>query len=119
MSAAQRSFDVILSTIPKTHNLNPYLQLLKRDGTYVVLGAIEPITDPVAGGVLASRRVNISGSMIGGIPETQELLDFCAEHGIASDVQVIGADGINAAYEHVASGDPGFRYVIDASTIGA
>ncbi|HEY3736075.1 MAG TPA: NAD(P)-dependent alcohol dehydrogenase [Jatrophihabitans sp.] len=119
MSAAQRTFDVILSTIPSTHDMNPYLRLLKRDGTYVVLGAIEPITDPVVGGLLAGRRVNIGGSMIGGIPETQEVLDFCAEHGIASDVQVIGVDGINAAYDHIASGDPGFRYVIDMSTIGA
>lgn len=117
MSAAQRRFDVILSTIPVSHDLNPYLKLLKRDGTYVVLGAIEPLTTPVVGGVLASRRVNISGSMIGGIPETQGVLDFCADKGIACDVQVIGVAGINAAYDQLAAGDPGYRFVIDLATL--
>lgn len=117
MAAAARSFDLILSTIPKTHDLNPYLGLLKRDGSYVLLGAIEPLTTPVHGGLLIGRRVNISGSVIGGLPETQEVLDFCAEHHISADVQVIGVDGINAAYDHLATGDPGFRYVIDMSTL--
>ena len=97
----------ILSTIPTTHDLMPYLRLLKRDGSYVVLGAIEPMREPIHGGLLAGNRVNVTGSMIGGIPETQEVLDFCAEHGIASDVQVIGVDGINAAYDDLAAGDPG------------
>lgn len=117
MRAADSSFDVILSTIPSSHDLNPYLHLLKRDGAYVILGAIEPITAPLAGGLVAGRRVNVAGSMIGGIPETQQVLDFCAEHGIASDVQVIGVDGINAAYDQLAAGDPGYRFVIDLSTL--
>ena len=112
-----RSLDVILSTIPSTHDLGPYLGLLKRDGSYVVLGAIEPLTTPIHGGVLAGRRVSITGSMIGGIPETQEVLDFCAEHGIASDIQIIGVDGINDAYDQLAGGDPGYRFVIDMSTL--
>jgi uncharacterized zinc-type alcohol dehydrogenase-like protein len=117
MAGAARSLDVILSTIPTSHDLAPYLQLLRRDGSYVILGAIEPLREPIHGGLLARSRVNVTGSFIGGIPETQEVLDFCAEHGIASDVQVIGVDGINDAYEHLASGDPGFRYVIDMSTL--
>jgi uncharacterized zinc-type alcohol dehydrogenase-like protein len=119
MKAAARSLDVILSTIPTSHDLNPYLQLLRRDGSYVILGAIEPLREPISGGLLARARVNVTGSLIGGLPETQEVLDFCAEHGIAADVQVIGVDGINGAYEHLASGDPGFRYVIDMSTLAS
>ena len=118
MRAAGRSLDLILSTIPSSHDLMPYLRLLKRDGAYVILGAIEPLTEPIHGGVLAANRVSVTGSMIGGLPETQEVLDFCAEHGIASDIQIIGVDGINAAYEQLTAGDPGYRYVIDMSTIG-
>ena len=115
--AAGRSLDLILSTIPTSHDLGPYLGLLKRDGSYVVLGAIEPLTTPIHGGILAARRINVTGSMIGGMPETQEVLDFCAEHGIASDIQLIGVDGINDAYDQLAAGDPGYRYVIDMSTL--
>lgn len=117
MRAASRSLDVILSTIPSSHDLMPYLQLLKRDGSYVVLGAIEPLREPINGGLLAGNRISVTGSMIGGIPETQEVLDFCAEHGIAADVQVIPAERINAAYDELAAGDPGYRYVIDVSTM--
>ncbi len=117
LKAAHRSLDIILSTIPSSHDLMPYLRLLKRDGAYVVLGAIEPLREPVNGGLLAGNRISVTGSMIGGMPETQEVLDFCAEHGIASDVQVIGVGGINAAYDELASGDPGYRYVIDMSTL--
>lgn len=117
LRAAARSLDLILSTIPTSHDLNPYLQLLKRDGAYVILGAIEPLREPIHGGLLVRSRVNITGSLIGGIPETQEVLDFCAENGIAADIQVIGVDGINAAYDQLAAGDPGYRYVIDLSTL--
>lgn len=112
-----RSLDLILSTIPTSHDLDPYLGLLRRDGVYVVLGAIEPITEPVHGGRLTARRLSISGSMIGGIPETQQVLDFCAAHGIASDVEVIGVDSINGAYDRLTTGDPGFRFVVDMSTL--
>jgi uncharacterized zinc-type alcohol dehydrogenase-like protein len=116
---AARSLDVILSTIPSSHDVMPYLQLLKRDGSYVVLGAMEPLREPINGGLLAGNRINVTGSMIGGIPETQEVLNFCAEHGLACDIQIIGADGINAAYDDLAAGDPGFRYVIDMGTLTA
>jgi uncharacterized zinc-type alcohol dehydrogenase-like protein len=115
--AADRTLDVILSTIPTSHDLGPYLGLLKRDGSYVVLGAIEPLTTPIHGGMLAGRRINITGSMIGGIRQTQDVLDFCAAHNIASDIQVIGVEGINDAYDQLAGGDPGYRYVIDMSTL--
>jgi alcohol dehydrogenase (NADP+) len=119
MAQAARSLDLIVSTIPSSHDLMPYLMLLSRDGAYVVLGALEPLREPIHGGLLAGNRISVTGSMIGGLPETQEVLQFCAEHGIASDVQVIGVDGINDAYAHLSSGDPAFRYVIDMSTLGA
>jgi len=115
LKAAARSLDLILSTIPSSHDLMPYLQLLKRDGAYVVLGAVEPLRDPINGGLLIGNRISVTGSLIGGLPETQEVLDFCA----ASDVQVIGVDGINSAYDELAAGDPGFRYVIDMGTLSA
>jgi uncharacterized zinc-type alcohol dehydrogenase-like protein len=117
MKAATGSLDLVLSTIPSSHDQNPYLRLLRRDGALVLVGAIEPLREPLDGGLLARTRVSVTGSLIGGIPETQEVLDFCAEHGIAADVQVIGVDGINAAYERLVAGDPGFRFVIDLSTL--
>lgn len=117
MAAAADSLELILSTVPRTHDINPYLELLARDGTYVILGAMEPITTPVIGSRLAVKRVNIGGSLIAGIPETQELLDLCATHGITADVKVISMQEVNRAHDHIASGDPAFRYVIDLSTI--
>jgi uncharacterized zinc-type alcohol dehydrogenase-like protein len=115
--AGAESFEVVLSTIPVSHDLNPYLQLLRLDGAYVILGAIEPLREPINGGLLARRRLSVTGSMIGGMPETQEVLDFCAEHAIASDIALIGADRINDAYDRLAAGDPGYRFVIDVSTL--
>jgi uncharacterized zinc-type alcohol dehydrogenase-like protein len=112
------SLDLILSTIPKDHDLTPYLRLLALDGVYVVLGAIEPLTQPFHGGFLIANRLSIAGSNVGGVPETQELLDFCAQHGIGADVQVIGVDRVNDAYAELQSGDPGYRYVIDMATLG-
>jgi len=117
MRRAGRSLDVILSTVPSDHDVMPYLRLLKRDGAYVVLGAMEPLTSPVNGGLLAGNRVSLTGSSIGGIPETQDVLDFCAENGIGADIQIVGVDGINEAYDQLASGDPGYRFVIDMATL--
>jgi uncharacterized zinc-type alcohol dehydrogenase-like protein len=116
LRSAYRSLDVVLSTIPTAHDVMPYLRLLKRDGAYVILGALEPLPQ-IHGGLLAANRVSVTGSMIGGLPETQELLDFCAEHGVTADIEVVGVDGINDAYAQIEAGDPGFRYVIDISTI--
>jgi alcohol dehydrogenase (NADP+) len=117
LAAAAHSLDLILSTIPTSHDVNPYLKLLKQDGSYVVLGALERLSEPVHGGMLARLRVNLTGSMIGGIPETQEVLDFCAEHAIAPDLQVIDMAAVNDAYDRLAVGDPGYRYVIDMNTL--
>lgn len=116
MSALSRGLDVVLSTVPRDHDLEPYLRLLRRDGSYVLLGAVEPLTHPVHGGLLM-RRVNVTGSSIGGIAETQELLDLCAQEGIAAEVKVIPVAEVNAAYDAVAAGEPDYRYVIDLSTL--
>ncbi len=110
------SFDFILSTVPQTHDLNPFLPLLKRNGSLVVVGALEPLK-PVNNMVVAGHRLTVAGSLIGSIAETQEVLDFCAEHGIGPDVQVIPMDEINDAYKKVIKGEVRFRYVIDMASL--
>jgi uncharacterized zinc-type alcohol dehydrogenase-like protein len=117
--AAAGSLDLVLSTIPSSHDLNPYLNLLRRDGTYVIVGALEMLREPLSGGALVGRRLSVAGSLIGGLAETQEVLDFCAEHGISSDIALITVDEINDAYDRLAAGDPGYRFVIDMGTLQA
>jgi alcohol dehydrogenase (NADP+) len=110
------SFDVILNTVSANLDLGQYLSLLKIDGTLVELGAPEhPLEVPFF--PLAAGRRSIAGSMIGGIPETQEMLDFCAEHDVAPEIEVIEASYVNEAYERVLASDVRYRFVIDASTI--
>ena len=110
------SFDFILSTIPEKHDLNPFTPLLKRDGKIVVVGALEPMA-PLNNMQVAFQRLTVAGSLIGSIAETQEVLDFCAEHGISPDIQMIGIEEINHAYKKVEKGDVRFRYVIDMATL--
>jgi uncharacterized zinc-type alcohol dehydrogenase-like protein len=119
MLASEGTFDLIIDTIPFSHDLNPYVKQLKVDGTLVVVGALIPITEPIIGGLLTGKRRRIAGSNIGGVPETQEMLDFAGKHNIVADVEFIRADYVNEAYERVVKGDVTFRFVIDASTIGA
>lgn len=114
---ARESLDLIIDTIPVAHPLDPYVKLLRLDGALVIVGAIEPITDGVDARLLLARRRSVTGSPIGGLPETQELLDFCAEHGIAADIETIPAARINAAYDEIAAGRIDFRYVIDMATL--
>jgi uncharacterized zinc-type alcohol dehydrogenase-like protein len=110
------SFDFILDTVSAVHDLNAYLELLKRDGTLTLVGAPET---PVPVGVfsLLFRRRQLAGSIIGGIRETQEMLDFCAEHGITADVEVIPIQKINEAYDRLAKGDVKYRFVIDMASL--
>lgn len=110
------TFDLILNTVSADLDLDAYLGLLKTGGTMVQLGAPENALS-VSPGSLYRRRRSFAGSMIGGIPETQEMLDFCAEHGIASEIELIPADRINEAYERVLASDVRYRFVIDTSTI--
>jgi uncharacterized zinc-type alcohol dehydrogenase-like protein len=110
------TFDLIIHTVSARVDFNSYLRLLKVDGSLVNVGApAEPLSVDVF--PLLLGRFSISGSAIGGIAETQEMLDFCAEHGIASDVEIIAADQINEAYERVLASDVRYRFVIDTETM--
>lgn len=113
----QRRFDFILDTVSAPHDYNAYVNLLKTDGTMILVGAPEKPT-PLEPFPLIMHRRRIAGSVIGGIKETQEMLDFCAEHGIESDIEVIPIRQVNEAYERVLRGDVRFRFVIDLATLG-
>ncbi|WP_323033976.1 NAD(P)-dependent alcohol dehydrogenase [Paracoccus sp. (in: a-proteobacteria)] len=119
MAAHAKSFDFILNTVAAPHDLDAFLSLLKRDGTMALVGA--PATPHPSPNVfsLILRRRSLAGSMIGGIPETQEMLDFCAEHGITSDIEMIRADEIEAAYARMLKGDVKYRFVMDIATMAA
>ena len=116
MAAAANSFDLIINTIPVGHQMDPYVALLKRDATMVMVGAIEPL-EPVHGAGLVLKRRSIAGSVIGGLAETQEMLDFCGKHNIVSDVEVIAMDKVNEAYERTIKSDVRYRFVIDIATL--
>jgi uncharacterized zinc-type alcohol dehydrogenase-like protein len=116
MQAQAGSFDFILDTVSADHDLNAYLNLLKREGNLTLVGAPEkPLA--VASFALIFRRRSFSGSLIGGLPETQEMLDFCGQHGITSDIEMIRMDQINAAYERMLKSDVKYRFVIDMATL--
>ncbi|HET9032123.1 MAG TPA: NAD(P)-dependent alcohol dehydrogenase [Dokdonella sp.] len=108
-------FDFILDTVAAAHDYNAYLGLLKRDGTMILVGMPDQPT-PLSAGPLIMGRRRLVGSLIGGIRETQEMLDFCAEHDVASDIELISIDKINEAYERMIKGDVRYRFVIDCAT---
>ncbi|MDT4289105.1 NAD(P)-dependent alcohol dehydrogenase [Methylomonas sp. MO1] len=111
------SFDFILNTVAAQHDLDQYLSLLKRDGTMCLVGVpSEPHPSPNVGNLIFRRRA-LAGSLIGGIRETQEMLDFCAEHGIVSDIELIPMAGINDAYQRMLKSDVKYRFVIDMATL--
>jgi uncharacterized zinc-type alcohol dehydrogenase-like protein len=112
------TFDFVLDTVSAAHDLGPYLWLLKRDGTMTLVGAPEKPM-PVPGFALLFKRRRLAGSAIGGIRETQEMLDFCAARGIAADVEKIRMDQIDDAYARLLAGDVRFRFVVDMATLGA
>ncbi len=118
MGAQAGRFDFILDCVAAKHDIEAYLRLLKRDGTLVQVGAPpEPLSLNVFSLILARR--NFAGSLIGGIAETQEMLDFCAEHGIVCDIEMIRPDQINHAYERVIGNDVKYRFVIDMNALAA
>jgi len=117
MKAYAEKFDLVVSTLPSDHDMSPYLDLLGIDGSYVIVGAVGNMTKPFSSGKLMRRHRSIAGSQIGSIRETQEMLDFCGTHNIVSDIEMVDASGINAAYDRVVKGDVKFRFVIDTSTI--
>lgn len=117
MAAHASSFDLILDTVAASHNLDDYTALLKRDGSLVVLGVPDsPHPSPNVGALIFGRK-SISGSLIGGLPETQEMLDFCAEHGIVSDIEMIKAQQIDEAYDRMVKSDVRYRFVIDNASL--
>lgn len=117
MEAVAGQFDFMLDTVPVQHDINPYLNALKYDGTHILVGLLEPIEPTIEALALVFKRRVLAGSLIGGIPETQEVLDFCAEHGITCDVEMLDIRNINEAYERMQRGDVKYRFVIDMATL--
>lgn len=117
MNTAMGQFDLIIDTVPYEHDLNPYVATLATNGTLVLVGYLGPL-DPVLHSVpMIMGRKNVAGSLIGGIAETQELLDFCGEHNITSDIEVINIQDINTAYERMLKSDVKYRFVIDMKSL--
>ncbi len=114
----KNSFDFMLSTIPEKHDVNPFVRLLKRNRTLAIVGALEPLP-PENNQERVMHRKSVAGSLIGSIAETQQVLDFCAEHQIGPDIQLIGIQDVNDAYKKVRHGDARFRYVIDMASLQA
>ena len=119
MKAAAGHFDFLLDTIPVQHDLNPYLDVLRFDGVHILVGLIEPIEPAIDAAHLVLKRRVIAGSLIGGIAETQEVLDFCAEHGITCDIEMLDIRQINEAFTRMIAGDVKYRFVIDMATLKA
>ena len=117
MESHSRSFDFIIDTASAQHDVNAYLELLKRDGTLTLVG-IPPQPVSVKPFNLIAPRRQLGGSLIGGIAETQEMLDFCAEHGITAEIELIRIEQINEAYERMLKSDVKYRFVIDTTSLG-
>nr|MBA3442592.1 NAD(P)-dependent alcohol dehydrogenase [Pyrinomonadaceae bacterium] len=116
MTSLASKFDFVLDAVSATHDFNVYLNLLRRQGVMVLVGAPEKPAEVHAFSLITNGR-SLTGSMIGGIRETQEMLDYCAEHGITSDVEVIPMQRITEAYERTIKGDVRYRFVIDMKTL--
>ena len=116
MASAASTFDLIIDTVPVKHDLNPYLPLLDVDGTLVIVGQIGPMAETNTVPLLLGRR-RIAGSPIGGIRQTQEMLDFCAKKNVLPDVEMIRMDQINEAYERMERSDVRYRFVIDMASL--
>jgi uncharacterized zinc-type alcohol dehydrogenase-like protein len=117
MGKAMGRFDLILDTVPYAHDLNPYVGTLNVNGTLVVVGYLGPLDPMLVTVPLIMGRKSVAGSLIGGIAETQELLDFCGKHNITSDVEVINIQDINKAYERMLKSDVKYRFVIDMKSL--
>lgn len=117
MDSVKGEFDLIIDTVPQSHDINPYVPTLSISGTLVMvgyLGGLEPVLNTAP---MVMGRKSVAGSLIGGIAETQEMLDFCARHGISSDVEVIDIQTINEAYERMLKSDVKYRFVIDMASL--
>ena len=108
----------MLNSIPVSHDVNPYLTLLKLDGTMVMVGLLTPLDSVIGANLILGRR-SLAGSAIGGMPETQDMIDLCAEHGIVADVEMIRIQDINKAYDRLLKNDVRYRFVIDLASLKA
>jgi uncharacterized zinc-type alcohol dehydrogenase-like protein len=111
------SFDFLLNTIPVGHDLNPYVALLKRDRSMVLVGALTALEPPLQGFNLIAGRRSVTGSAIGGMAETQEMIDFCARHNIVSDIEIVPIQAVNEAYARLLKNDVRYRFVIDMHSL--
>ena len=116
MQAMANQFDFLLNTIPVPHDYNQYMGLLKVDGTMCIVGSVGPTAELDSGPLIFGRR-SVAGSLVGGIKETQEMLDFCAKHHIVSDIELIKMEDINHAYERMLKSDVKYRFVIDMNSL--
>jgi uncharacterized zinc-type alcohol dehydrogenase-like protein len=117
MKAVAGRFDLIIDTVPYDHDINPYMPTLAIEGVLVLVGYMGPLSHPVNAGAAVRGRRAISGSFIGGLHETQEMLDFCAEHRIVADIEIIPIQNINEAYERMLKSDVKYRFVIDMASL--
>jgi uncharacterized zinc-type alcohol dehydrogenase-like protein len=119
MSALRGKFDLILDTIPEAHDVNPYVGLLTHGGKLVLVGYFGPLEPPLNTSPLIFGQRSLEGSLIGGIADTQAMLDFCAEHHISADIELIPAQDINTAFERMSRSDVKYRFVIDLQTLAS
>ncbi|HHW7568726.1 TPA: zinc-binding dehydrogenase [Mannheimia haemolytica] len=117
MADVANTFDLIIDTVPYTHDLKPYIPTLALDGTLVLVGLVGELEQTINTVPMILGRRSISASVIGGIQETQEMLDFCAEHNIVPDVEMIDMQNINDAYERMLKSDVKYRFVIDMGSL--
>jgi uncharacterized zinc-type alcohol dehydrogenase-like protein len=116
MASVTGRFDLIIDTVPYVHDVNPYVPTLAAGGTLVMVGYLGPL-EALSTSPLVLKRRAVAGSLIGGIAETQEMLDFCGQHGITSDVEMIRMDDVNEAYERLLKADVKYRFVIDMASL--
>jgi len=119
MAAVKGRFDLIIDTVPNIHDINPYVQTLALDGTLVLVGYLGDLNPMLNTVPMIMGRKSVAGSLIGGIAETQEVLDFCGKHGISADVEMIRMDEINEAYERMLRSDVKYRFVVDMASLKA
>jgi uncharacterized zinc-type alcohol dehydrogenase-like protein len=116
MKAVRGQFDLIIDTVPYVHELNPYVSTLAVSGTLVLVGYLGPLEEMLNTAPMVMGRKSVAGSVIGGIAETQEMLDFCGQHGITADIERIDIGSINDAYERMLKSDVKYRFVIDIAS---
>jgi len=117
MAAVKGTFDLIIDTVPYLHDINPYMPSLAISGTLVMVGYLGDLQPTISSAPLVLKRQAVAGSVIGGIKETQEMLDFCGKHGITSDVEIIKMQDINEAYKRMLKSDVKYRFVIDMASL--